>query len=695
MGSTPNTSTMISVTLPPHRVEQAARDATRRGLGPFCAAMAAYYLFMGAFHVSFGGTWWWVLTLACIGSSGLLTALAMLFRRSTPPRDQVYAWVVFLASLVIANITLFQLVAGEPRNFVNYAMVNVVAGLVVFTRPVLVGILLVDFAAWMLAERYTGMGNPMFDGGFLMGTWVLSIGLSMLRMGTLSRTEALRLHAEIALDRAERRLEQRDRAIHAHRRSQAGLRRLIEVSHQCVIIVQSGAVAYVNQAFRELIGMRRRAIVGLPLQDLVHPDDAELADLKLLQDESELGVELRFVTGQGESIPMEVTAAPMEYGQGPALLLIASDERSLDSPDRQALANRMLAVGTMAAGVAHEINNPLAYTIANLEMLSIELDGDHRELVGVALEGASRVRDIVADLRRFSREDEESLAAVDVTDLLQTSIRMSWNEIRHRARLERDYAEELPRVMANSSRLGQVFLNLLLNAAQAIGEGDASQEVITVRTRVSGTDAVIEVSDTGEGIPESIREQIFRPFFTTKPVGVGTGLGLPYCRNVVEELGGTIELESILGHGTTFRLRVPSCAALEGPATLPPEPPRPGPSRRILLIDDEAPLAEAIAAVLSSDEVVVAGSGAEALELLDGHWDAVLCDVMMPEMSGPEVYRRIVDARPDLTDRIAFVTGGTFTELTRGFLEETTAPVLSKPFRARAIRALVDQLVKA
>jgi CheY-like chemotaxis protein len=251
-------------------------------------------------------------------------------------------------------------------------------------------------------------------------------------------------------------------------------------------------------------------------------------------------------------------------------------------------------------------------------------------------------------------------------------------------------------VIASRSLLGQVFLNLLVNAAQAFEDGDATGQEIRVRTRSDRTHVIIEIADTGLGISPALQQRIFEPFFTTKPVGVGTGLGLSFCRDTIEGMGGTIEVDSQHHRGTTFRILLPSTSRQATPSP----PPRTelvgrqtSGGRRVLVIDDEDALTEAIMAVLMADEVVVANSGEEGLNALNSsRFDVVLCDIMMPTMPGPEVYMAIQERWPDLIPRVAFITGGTFTEQTRIFLENTTALVLTKPFRAHALRELVDTL---
>ncbi len=251
------------------------------------------------------------------------------------------------------------------------------------------------------------------------------------------------------------------------------------------------------------------------------------------------------------------------------------------------ISERMATAGTLAAGVAHEINNPLAIAVANLDFMATllaRLPGEIRSFLGDDtveqahsrwIEGVEerlasfdeplrdmrdavdRIRDIVRDVRLFSRSNDEQQGPIDVRRVLESAIRMAWNEIRHRAQLVRAY-EDIPRVEANEARLAQVFLNLILNAAQAIPEGNAEQnEIRLVLKRADARRVLIEVRDSGSGIPKEIRERIFDPFFTTKPVGVGTGLGLSICHRFVTDLGGTIAVESDEGRGAVFRISLP------------------------------------------------------------------------------------------------------------------------------------------
>ncbi len=379
--------------------------------------------------------------------------------------------------------------------------------------------------------------------------------------------------------------------------------------------------------------------------------------------------------------------------------------RAAERDDMQArlvFADRMAAVGTLAAGVAHELNNPLMYVLSNLHLTREELDATGepgwrdrvKQQIDEALQGAARMRAIVRDLKTFSRVDDEVQSRVDVSRVLEASINMCWNQIRHHATLTRDL-EPTPEVQINESRLGQVLVNLLINAAQAMPERPIEDNRIVVRTRTDDDGwAVIEVVDNGTGMAPETRSHIFDPFFTTKGVAEGTGLGLSICQSILEAAGGTIEAESTVGQGTTFRVGLPASTQAFAPSTTQtlsiavPEK-----RARVAVIDDEVLVGRSIQRALRHHDVTLYPSGKEAIESLvsDGVYDVVFCDLMMPEVSGMEVYRTVLERRPEIAARFVFMTGGAFTRDAREFIESTTLPYLEKPFELSQIRDLVRE----
>jgi len=305
-------------------------------------------------------------------------------------------------------------------------------------------------------------------------------------------------------------------------------------------------------------------------------------------------------------------------------------------------------------------------------------------------------------LKTFSRGDEETTRALDVRPVLESALSVCLNEVRHRARVRRELGE-VARVVANEARLGQVFLNLLVNAAQAIPDGQVERHEIALRTFMDGKGrVVVEVADTGCGIAPEHLERIFDPFFTTKPVGVGTGLGLSICHGVVSALGGEIQVESQLGKGTRVRVVLPA-EAQQG-EVLPARAVKPvaSPSRRarLLVVDDEPLVARGMTRLLEGECSAESTSSArEALERLSKgeRFDLLLCDVMMPEMSGEAFFHQLAQVAPDQRERVVFITGGAFTTEARAFLESLPpGRCLFKPLDAEGLRALVrEQLAGA
>ncbi|MGB8329469.1 MAG: response regulator [Polyangiales bacterium] len=378
----------------------------------------------------------------------------------------------------------------------------------------------------------------------------------------------------------------------------------------------------------------------------------------------------------------------------------AEERRDMES--RLAFADRMASVGTLAAGVAHELNNPLMYVLSNLRLTREEIgsrdEPDWLERVtqqlDEAIHGAVRMQHIVRDLKTFSRADDGQRGDVDVPSVLESSINICWNEIRHRATLERDF-NETPPVDANESRLGQVFLNLLINAAQAMPDRKVSENRITARTYTDDEGwAVVEVADNGTGIAPDRMSRVFEPFFTTKSISEGTGLGLSICRNIIHDAGGTIEVQSEIDRGTTFLVRLPPSTRTHVPSKTQAPPTVTSSARAsVIVVDDEPLVGRSIRRALREHRVQVFSSGEEAIERLcsDEPIDVVFCDLMMPEVSGMEVYAAVSSRRPEIASRFVFMTGGAFTAEARAFLDQNPVICLEKPFELRQIRDLVKE----
>ncbi|HET6338164.1 MAG TPA: response regulator [Polyangiales bacterium] len=512
---------------------------------------------------------------------------------------------------------------------------------------------------------------------------------------------------------AERMVDERERRVSSEsalQRTEAGFRALIEGSPDGIVVHRAGRIVYVNPSLRTALGYESDALTGHEFLRLVHPADAEVERERLAQLGSSgrptLPHEIRLQRRDGTSVVFEDVSIPLQFEGKPSvasLLRDLSERKRMEQ--RLLLADRMVSVGTLAAGIAHEINNPLAYVLANLSFIQEEVEEvaltlpeaklkSLRELLAQAEDGAERVRIIIRDLKSFSRADAEDDGPVDVQRVLDGAINMAWNEIRHRAQLDKR-CDHVPAVRGSEARLGQVFLNLLVNAAQAIPVGHAGENRISVSVRQKEERVVIEVSDTGCGIPQDIMARIFDPFFTTKPVGVGTGLGLSICHNIVASVGGEISVDSTVGRGSTFRISLPIARVVSmRPRTQPSLPVQAAGRRlRIMLVDDEPSVVRALQRALREHELVVAFSGTEALEVLDSGqvFDIVFCDLMMAQLSGMEVYETVRRRYPGVQEHFVFMTGGAFTQQAKDFLASVPNPIVEKPFDIRALRALVSR----
>jgi signal transduction histidine kinase/CheY-like chemotaxis protein len=381
-------------------------------------------------------------------------------------------------------------------------------------------------------------------------------------------------------------------------------------------------------------------------------------------------------------------------------------------------AEKLASIGLLAAGVAHEINNPAAFVLANIEALAGQLRLIEERLRDPAdpvaarrglsdllfeanmilqesKEGMARIHRIVRDLGSFSHVDEEANAPVNVNLAIESALGMLRNELKYRARVERDLKASRM-VRASGARLGQVFLNLILNAAQALDEAQTKRNLVRVRSYDDGADVIVEVSDNGPGIPEDVLPRIFESFFTTKPRGMGTGLGLPISLGIVRSMGGEIVVDTRKGDGSTFRVRLPAHEGSVSVAAPTPSvaPSRGYPRRRVLAVDDEALLLKAYRRMVGdTHELTTALGGHEALRLLerDAGFDVILCDLQMPEMSGMELHAAVRARMPALSERFVFVTGGAFSSDARRFLEESVAAVIQKPFRLDDLLALIER----
>ena len=478
-------------------------------------------------------------------------------------------------------------------------------------------------------------------------------------------------------------------------------------------------VLYVNAAYTRLTGQPRDEIVGKPWTALLAQDFdfTSLVDsARTLLEGDVVPVEIPIQHQNGQHTWVEANSRLSKSEQGDALYVI-STWRDI-TPRRQLQAQlmqmeRVVAIGSLAAGIGHEINNPLAYVQSNIdycterwgELLDVlerfrkehgeaYLDGQmQREFhqfasaLAEASEGVDRVSSIVADLRAFTNMRNARLGPVELRRSIDSAVNLARNELRQKAQLEIQL-DALPLVLGNEIKINQVFLNLLLNAAQAMPPGAPLKHKINITASYLEEQGVISVivEDNGPGIPAAVLDKVFDPFFTTRARGAGSGLGLTVAQNIMHVHGGNISVESTIGEGTavTLHFRVAERDEPSGPyqSVVFPEVERVS----LLVIDDEAPILRVIERLLSRDHDVTGVLDApSALARLEAGelFDVILCDVMMSNMDGVTFYERLSEKFPELARRFIFLTGGALTEAQLRLLKEREIPIIYKPFNKR------------
>ncbi len=524
---------------------------------------------------------------------------------------------------------------------------------------------------------------------------------------------ALRSGIELSLYKheMEKRLRERERWFSTTLRS---------VADAVITVDLAGNVSFMNPVAEQLTGVKLQDALGRPARAIMRldPNHSSPLDQALEQGKTTHMQESEVENGTGANRVMSDSAAPVvDEGQllGAVMVLRDVTEQKLLQKKLE-LSDRLASLGTMAAGVAHELNNPLAVVVANAWLVGEEMtrvlaelrEGHvpsaetlHRLEEAVAAQSelqasASRVGRIVSDLKTFIRPTQRPAGEADVARSIAWAIRATSHELQHRARIVTE-AGKVPPVAIDETKLGQVLVNLLLNAAHAIAPGNVDTNTVSVTARPTAEGrVVIEVRDTGCGMAPEVLKRVFEPFFTTKPVGMGTGLGLSICHGFVASAGGDLQVESHVGEGSVVRVVVPvvKTAPRAAPAAVEPATDRRG---RILVIDDEDTVLRAIRRILKQHDVVCTKSAREALGLLERSksFDIIFSDLMMPDMTGVAFYEELLRTRPEDAARVVLLTGGALTAEIADFLATVPNLHLEKPFGVVGLRATVQQILSA
>ncbi|MCA9708075.1 MAG: response regulator [Myxococcales bacterium] len=607
------------------------------------------------------------------------------------------AWLVMV---VVGSISMVQMaVRAEPYMAMFVALTITLGAMVLRKRDIVL------LMALTLLGFFT---MPLWSGAEFSSTEQVLVGGFFVML-------SLTLWISVAL---RERLEQE--RLDALAKSEARFRGLLQLAFEGLVELKDGRIVELNPGFVAITGRSESELRGRELSSVMHGSERPAMPTGSSTASHPIYPSTREASGtrpNGEVFYVEMVSRTLSTERGPIEYVAVRDVTERRKAELQlSIAHRAVALGTLSAGIAHEINNPLSWMMTNLQMAQDELRrgglGRRRtpeqdsllHTLDDALQGGRRVMSIVRDLKTMSREGGDHGVA-DVHAALDLACRIASRQIEARARLVRDYGH-VPSVCGSAGRLGQVFLNLLTNAAQAVPEGQRDAHRITLRTRSRKGEVIVSIRDTGQGIPATVLPHIFDPFYTTKDKE-GTGLGLSITRSVVDGLGGSISVESSVGDGTTFIVRLPVAERqLEPDAPDQSLPSRtsietmsasePVPRVRVLVIDDEPLLGKSLRRALPEHDVVYTEDPTHALDLCsETDFDVIVCDLMMPVIDGQDVYEHLRQNAPELASRMIFMTGGAFTTAAQRFLESIDNPVLHKPFTPNDLRVAVKRMLES
>jgi PAS domain S-box-containing protein len=555
-------------------------------------------------------------------------------------------------------------------------------------------------AAWRLADGRAGVVEIAYleeqpreaDGPFLAGEQDL--------IATLA--DMLRTHFE------------RRRAEDALRRSEARFRALIENAEDIITVLDGrGVILYESPSIEHVLGYRPDELVGTSAFQWLHPEDHRKVGELFTRSAEHPGltgaIEFRFrhkdgswrvLHGVGKNCLDDPAVGGVVVNSRDITDRKQAEQEMAKQRDALLQSEKLAAMSALLAGVAHELNNPLAVVVGRAALLGQQLAGGPLEApVGKLVQAAERCARIVKNFLALARQYPPERQTVRLNQIVQEALELMAYALRvDNVEVVLDLELGQPALWADPHQLHQVVVNLVSNAHHAMREiPPPHPRRLTLRSRADAERGrvTLEVTDTGPGIPPEVRSRLFEPFFTTKPIGQGTGLGLSLCRGIVEGHGGQITLESEPGRGATFRVELPIQAA-PGPA----QERRAAPAeavardRRILVVDDEPEVARLVADVLEREgqHVEMAADGRAALEKLRrDDFDLIVSDIKMPELDGPGLYREVARLRPELARRMVFLTGDTLGPEPQRFLKDAGALWVNKPFSPDEVRQVVGR----
>ena len=526
------------------------------------------------------------------------------------------------------------------------------------------------------------------------------------RLGRLVPAVRRALAERTAQEESTRAQHEQREAEERLRRSEAQFRAVAETI-PCALFIHHGSTrVYVNRWAEQLTGYSRDELLGGPFWNLFHPDDQRDVCDRGLARSGEPAPELRewrLRTKGGQDRWVLVSMCGLEFDGYPASLVTAIDiterKHAEEALLRQAAAlaqtEKLAAMGTLLAGVAHELNNPLAVVAGYAHLLGRGLEGPAAERCLKITSAADRCARIVQNFLALARQRPPEREWVRLNKVVEEALELvSYSLTSSGIEVLTDLPPDLPRLWADPHQLHQVVLNLVTNAQHALRDHPGPRRLAIGIGRHDERALCLEIADSGPGIPSAIVPRVFEPFFTTKAAGEGTGLGLSLCRGIVEAHGGTIRLHTEAGLGTLFLIELPITEAPEVDVPTAAEAPASAAgAARVLVVDDEVELGAMIADLLTPQghQVDVVTNGREALDKLAAQaYDVVLSDVRMPGLDGPALYEEARRLHPGQERRFVFITGDTLTSGTADFLARSGVPSLAKPFRLDEVERVVS-----
>ncbi len=491
--------------------------------------------------------------------------------------------------------------------------------------------------------------------------------------------------------------------------------RMLMENASCGIFIydKNGIVQEINKQGESIFGYSRDHMIGKDFRKFVVPEEQEYAALQIqkLIIEKKIGPnEGHIVQPSGLIVDVVFSAISIDIHGENILLCILNNMTEYNQLHTRAVLNDKLAtVGTLTAGIIHEINNPLTWLLGNIDLLQdefLQLKKENinqqvlaklDEMINDSLQGAKQIRDIVSTLKGFSRLEDKELFPVDIHSIINDAIKIASTQFKNHPDIQTIFAPDLPLMMFTRNKLLQVFLNLIINAHQSLPENNLNNNSITISTTTEDELLRIDITDSGIGIKPEDLPKIFESFYTTKPAGIGTGLGLSICSDIVSSMGGKIDVKSVFGSGTTFTIHLPISLNVQTENTL--RLVKTSQTRKhILIVDDEPFLLKSMQRLLEDiHDITTATGGRAALTLLeDGtdEFDTIISDLNMPDINGADLYRYVAEKYPGFEKNIIFMTGSVFTPALKEFLSTVNNLRLTKPINQDELLQAIERMEK-